>query len=438
MTLGHGRTRRATAVTVLLAGIAAIGLIRFAAGLGTATRAVGASPPARPECSSLVATAPALREAMSRAAPGDVVCLTARRIDLRNGLYITRSGSPTKWITITSFNQRRPSTIRSLQRAPESLVKLTGGAAYIRFLSLHFLNAAHAQNAVHCTDHSHHVDFEWNRVEGFGSSGFASKRCDYLFVTHNQFWRTGYERGWGSAVSYGASVAYDAASGFHSLIADNVISGTTDESFHHSDGNGIIIDRGGPGSPPVLIANNVVYYNGGRCIEALRTGHVWAVNNTCFMNDLDPRVGSHAEMLAAGGAADDVHWINTVVVTHGRTTAYQVRDGATVDVRASSASGGLRAGPATWRVAPDFTKVPRLSGPTEGGQLVAPAPWRIGRAFRLSSGSGLVDAGVDPHSVAGLVAMLRGAPQLDAYITTDARGRPRPDGEGYDVGAYER
>ena len=111
MTLGHGRTRRATAVTVLLAGIAAIGLIRFAAGLGTATRAVGASPPARPECSSLVATAPALREAMSRAAPGDVVCLTARRIDLRNGLYITRSGSPTKWITITSFNQRRPSTI---------------------------------------------------------------------------------------------------------------------------------------------------------------------------------------------------------------------------------------------------------------------------------------------------------------------------------------
>ena len=61
-----------------------------------------------------------------------------------------------------------------------------------------------------------------------------------------------------------------------------------------------------------------VSYNGEGSVEALRTGHVWAVDDACFMNDLDPRGVRHAETRGAGGAADKVGGIDTVVVTHGR------------------------------------------------------------------------------------------------------------------------
>ena len=83
---------------------------------------------------------------------------------------------------------------------------------------------------------------------------------------------------------------YDQAAGFHVYVVNNVITGQVDVSSNHSDGNGIISDRGGKSSP-ALIANNVVYMNGGRCIHSYLTNHVWIVNNTCYKNLLDSRVG---------------------------------------------------------------------------------------------------------------------------------------------------
>jgi hypothetical protein len=48
--------------------------------------------------------------------------------------------------------------------------------------------------------------------------------------------------------------------------------------------------------PPLLIANNLVYQNGGRCIENLHVQHVCVVNNTCYMNGLDSRLGMVGEL----------------------------------------------------------------------------------------------------------------------------------------------
>src|SRR6202030_811650 len=42
---------------------------------------------------------------------------------------------------------------------------------------------------------------------------------------------------------------------------------------------------------PTLIINNVVYGNGGRCIEAYVVTNFWIVNNTCYKNNLDPSIG---------------------------------------------------------------------------------------------------------------------------------------------------
>src|SRR6185436_17519705 len=81
---------------------------------------------------------------------------------------------------------------------------------------------------------------------------------------------------------------------FHYVFTNNIISGEYDSSSYHSDGNGIIVDGGYSTqyTPKVLIANNVVYANGGPCVVLYeQTGGHWVVNNTCYKNSLDLQVG---------------------------------------------------------------------------------------------------------------------------------------------------
>src|SRR5256886_16719023 len=75
------------------------------------------------------------------------------------------------------------------------------------------------------------------------------------------------------------------------IVSNNIITGEFDGSSNHTDGNGIILDLGG-NTPPALIINNVVYGNGGRCIQANVATNFWFVNNTCYKNNLDPSLGN--------------------------------------------------------------------------------------------------------------------------------------------------
>ena len=90
----------------------------------------------------------------------------------------------------------------------------------------------------------------------------------------------------------------DNYSGFHNIIANNIV-GEFDSSSNHADGNGIILDLSNgsynastANTPPVLIINNVVHGNGGRCIHAHIVTNFWIVNNTCYDNNLDPTLGA--------------------------------------------------------------------------------------------------------------------------------------------------
>ncbi|PYT83406.1 MAG: hypothetical protein DMG41_31475, partial [Acidobacteria bacterium] len=62
----------------------------------------------------------------------------------------------------------------------------------------------------------------------------------------------------------------------------NIVAGEFDSSSNHTDGNGIILDLSNgsynastANTPPVLIINNVVYGNGGRCIHAYIVTNFW-------------------------------------------------------------------------------------------------------------------------------------------------------------------
>jgi hypothetical protein len=89
-----------------------------------------------------------------------------------------------------------------------------------------------------------------------------------------------------------------------------------------------------PGNPPVLIANNVVYNNGGRCIEELAVENIWIVNNTCYKSGLDEFVPTGSEFYTL--ASDHLYLFNNIAqswangsLTH--PTYMQVGSGATAN-----------------------------------------------------------------------------------------------------------
>src|SRR5207249_1278342 len=82
------------------------------------------------------------------------------------------------------------------------------------------------------------------------------------------------------------------------------------------------MDRGG-NIPAVLVANNVVYQNGGNCIHAFHVQHVWNVNNTCYKSGLDSLMadGDGGEFVEGGTDTADIHTVNNIAVAF--TTRYQ-------------------------------------------------------------------------------------------------------------------
>jgi hypothetical protein len=259
-----------------------------------------------------------------------------------------------------------------------------------------------------------------------GSSGIALNAIDYAYVAHNRIYHAGYGRGWSSGISLwygggssavygGAAAAINGQPGFHNFIIGNVISGSYDNSYHHTDGNGIIVD--GTGSiPPVLIANNLVYENGGSGVAVGRTsGPVWVVNNTGYANGLDRRVsgGYAADFLAAD--ASSVHFVNNVAYgrRHGVSYTYNNThssiswshnlgyDGITSGVPRSITSNRRY-----YRYAnPRFVSVPAVpSGPSPWAR--ATPPWRLGRAFHLRRRSAARGSGIVPSRAPGITAQL--------------------------------
>src|SRR5439155_20970706 len=149
---------------------------------------------------------------------------------------------------------------------------------------------------------SHHINFIGNIIRNTAGSGIATQGCDYVISDHNIINHNGYIPAgcngcsWTSGISYNDIPWADSYDGLHNVISNSIIVGEVDQSFHHSDGNGIILDQPDHnpphvGTPPSLIINSVVYGNGGRCIATFmnptsgdQVTNFWIVNNTCKKN----------------------------------------------------------------------------------------------------------------------------------------------------------
>jgi hypothetical protein len=403
-----------------------------------------------------------LASAFSKAVAGSVVCLEAGTYNTATNIFLSHSGTRSAPITYRNYGG-----IALLQytggSANGGVLQTNSGAGWagahdivIDGLTIDGNNLI--GGGIFVTTGSHHVTIRNTTIRNTGATGIALNASDYVVAEHNQISHVGYNQGWSSGISlwyggtsatYGGATAwYDTAPGFHNVIANNIISGSIDNSTNHSDGNGIIVD--GSGSiPPALIVNNLTYENGGRGIVTIHnTGNVWVINNTSYANGLDLRVGSGQAPDFMAQDTTNTHFVNNIA--YGRknnqnfTSAYIYNNTSSTiswahNIGYNGSTPGVSSTTTTdtnqYRATdPQFNAAPAVPT-TSTPWTAATPPWNIGTNLAPKTTSPAVNTGVDPHTVAGMTSDL--AAGLDAYARADLAGNARTRGSAIDLGAYE-
>jgi hypothetical protein len=379
--------------------------------------------------------------AASAAQPGSVVCLLAGTYNLSSTFYPPSSGSPSSWITYQSFGNGPVNFVWTAGATGQPMFKLGNGSfpsgpAYLEFKGFNLDGQNDALDGFFCQG-GHHLRFIENSINNTGGSGVGAVNCDYLTSDHNLINHNGYLYGWTSAISYNTTPWFDSYPGFHNIISNNIITGEFDGSPNHTDGNGIILDLGS-NTPPALIFNNVVYGNGGRCIEANVVTSFWVVNNTCYKNDLDTslgNVGSFTSQNSNGG-----YFINNIALSVASNNPSYDQEGSNAnisyyaDMYFGSPFNFTYADPSQLINAnPLFLLPPTLN---IGGYATSLAPSLLGTGLTLTPLlSPALGKGIDPSTLSGIPANI--VSDLKLYIYTDINGKARPQGGGSDLGAYQ-
>lgn len=418
------------------------------------------SPQGKDENSGSQSSPTTLDSANKKAVPGSVICLTDGTHYLKRPFYITKSGTSSAWIVYRAQNKHR-ATVKWNDPEGDDMFQMTKGSPGTHYIEVSDLvfdgsynNVNTAKNAIHGHVGTHHLKVMNNIMRNLKGSGIGMGESDYNWVIGNRIHHVGNytsdrEDGWGSGITLNSSVWLDRYSGIHTYIIGNIISGVVDGSSNNSDGNGIIMDKAlssGDTTPPVLILNNVIYQSGGRCIHNLETTNIWVVNNTCYSNSLDSRVaqtGSVGEY--TNQKSKNVYMVNNVV--HAWTKGYTFMNspeasniryynnisfgGRGATGLSSSITGDAKQ---IRNVDPQFLNAPRLDATADRQYANALNPLDITTHFYVKPTSPTINAGVDPTTLTTDPNLKK---DLAQYVYKDIEGKVRPQGGGFDVGAYE-
>jgi hypothetical protein len=246
---------------------------------------------------------------------GSVVCLLGGRYELSDSWTVKSSGASGSSVTFQAYGDG-PVNIVWTHTAADShaMILISGtynGSSFSGPQNLIFQglnldggigNAAlggtvggGAANGFQCNQ-SKGIAFIANTVSNTGGAGISAVQCDYVTSDHNLIFHDGYNNGAAgysptSGITYSQIATADTYTGLHNVISNNIVVGEVDQTTAHTDGNGIIFDLAygsNTTTPPGLIINNIVYGNGGRCVETNQyMTNFWIVNNSCYKNDLD-------------------------------------------------------------------------------------------------------------------------------------------------------
>ena len=387
--------------------------------------------------------------AASATQPGSVVCLLAGTYNLSSTFYPPNSGSPSSWIVYQNFGDGPVNFVWTAGATGQPMFKLgngsfPSGAAYLEFKGFNLNGQNYAADGFFCQG-GHHISFIGNSINNTGGSGVGAVNCDYLTSDHNLINHNGYLYGWTSAISYNSAQWFDNYPGFHNIVSNNIITGEFDGSGNHTDGNGIILDLSNgsynyssANTPPALIINNVVYGNGGRCIQANVVTNFWIVNNTCYKNDLDTSLGNVGSFTTQN--SNNGYFINNIAVSAASNNPAYDQESSNANIKYfadmySGSSNNFSYSDPTQLINanPLFLLPPSLN---IGGYTTSLAPSLLGSGLTLTPLlSPALGKGIDPSTLSGVPANI--VSDLKKYIYTDINGKARPQGGGSDLGAYQ-
>jgi hypothetical protein len=409
-----------------------------------------------------------LQGAAAATRPGSIVCLLPGTYDLDSSFVPPHSGSPSAWIVYKSCGNGSVNFVYTGPPDASPLFKLgsgefPSGPSYLEFRGLHLDGRGNAGDGFFCRG-GHHLRFLDDFITNTGGSGIGSIQCDYLTADHDVILHNGYLPpsskvpqwySWTSGISFNSNQWFDRYPGFHNIISNNVVTGEVDQSSKHTDGNGIILDLsnrtydyGSANTPPALVLNNVVYGNGGRCLEAYTVTNFWFVNNTCFKNVVDLPDKTDASITVNNSR--DGYVVNNLVVAASASHPCYSEEHKAEEIRyfANLCSGSSNLlqharSPQFISADPLFARPPEFHA-NDAQENEAASSQRIlkdGAKDALADGFALLPRspargkGIDPSALPNLPSAI--VSDLKKYIYTDFARNPRPQGGPFDLGACQ-
>jgi parallel beta-helix repeat protein len=264
--------------------------------------------------------------------------------------------------------------------------------------------------------HQHHLRVVGNTVYNCGGAGINMIQTDYVTIENNDVYNNSWYTLYGSSgISCWQNKNYDSGAGYHFIIRNNRSHGNQlfvpwkDGGCFIYDGNGIIIDdsrntqngsTNGIYTGKMLITNNLCYQNGGSGIHTYLSDNVDIINNTSYHNSIS--VSTMGEIFA--NSSGNIRILNNIIVPLPNEPANgnYMNTALTSDYNCYFNSSNI-----TVLGAHDLKSDPQFVDEANAN-------------FRLKITSPCRDAGT-----------------ATAAPTTDFVGYPRPQGAGYDLGAYE-
>jgi hypothetical protein len=390
-----------------------------------------------------------LKSANDLVGPGSVLCLKGGTYNMTERIFLN-GGSSSAWAVYKAYGDS-PANLVFTGTHDWQMFNIYGdpasrsGAHYVEVRGLNFDGRNKVEFAIFANT-THHVRVIGNTMMNTQKGGFCSYYADYLTADGNTITHTGYGTGFppvemSSGISFNHHVFFDNYTGFHSFVVNNIISGSADLSGH-TEGKGVNLDLSGSGSsntPPVLIANNVFYENSANCVSVYFVSDSYVINNTCYKNTLDNSTGWNPAEIETNSSPHS-YLVNNIAYAlnitpnefrnFGGTTGHVYRkniyyNGAGLNFTPPDPAQFIHANPL-------FVNPLTISAGQYGSAL---APANLGNALMLQAGSPAIDQGIDPTTLPGLNANILAG--LRQYLLRDINGISRPQGKGFDIGAYE-
>lgn len=290
------------------------------------------------------------------------------------------------------------------------------------------------------TTRPHHISLTKLNVHDLGASGIKVLEADYLTIDNNKV----YNNGWwsiygGSGILLSHLGNFDNTTGYRNYVRNNTAYNNRNYvpqlgSCNLTQGNGIVLDdfKNTQASSTIqtqvytgrtLVANNLLYNNGGSGVHSFRSVKADIVNNTAYQNSQTQGANTPIGEVYAQ-ESEDVNLVNNIIQPLAGERTFTTETGNTAVAYTNNLYLVTTAG----------TQIPTAGGGTTVSNNVVTVPASETATF-VNSTTNTATANFQLGQAGA--AINAGVSTFAASVTGDIVGTARPQGSAVDLGAYE-